>query len=75
VGDESDRGGRVSIKVNDTVDPYFFTYPWGRQGDPLSPLLFDVVGDGLDLLMMKRQEQGLVAGLVRHLVDGGICIL
>jgi hypothetical protein len=69
------RGGRVAIKVNDVVGPYFPTFAGVTQGDPLSPLLFDVVGDGLALLMKKGQEQGLVKGLVPHLVDGGISIL
>jgi hypothetical protein len=69
------RGGRVAIRVNNEIGPYFPTYAGVRQGDPLSPLLFDVVGDGLALLMKKGQEEGLVKGLVPHLVDGGISIL
>jgi hypothetical protein len=69
------RGGRVAIRVNNEIGPYFPTFAGVRQGDPLSPLLFDVVGDGLALLMKKGQEEGLVKGLVPHLVDGGISIL
>jgi hypothetical protein len=67
------RGGRVAIRVNNKIGPYFPTFAGVRQGDPLSPLRFDVVGDGL--LMKKGQEEGLVKGLVLHLVDGGISIL
>ena len=34
-------GGSVGIKVNDNVGPYFQT-KWGlRQGDPMSPILFN----------------------------------
>jgi hypothetical protein len=65
----------VAIRVNNEIGPYFPTFAGVRQGDPLSPLLFDVVGDGLALLMKKGQEEGLVKGLVPHLVDGGISIL
>jgi hypothetical protein len=68
------RGGRVAIRVNNEIGPYFPTFAGVRQGDPLSPLLFDVVGDGLALLMKKGQEEGLSKGLVPHL-DGGISIL
>jgi hypothetical protein len=69
------KGGRVAIRVNNEIGPYFPTFAGVRQGDPLSPLLFDVVGDGLALLMKKGQEEGLVKGLVPHLIDGGISIL
>jgi hypothetical protein len=69
------RGGRVAIRVNNEIGPYFPTFAGVRHVDPLSPLLFDVVGDGLALLMKKGQEEGLVKGLVPHLVDGGISIL
>jgi hypothetical protein len=63
------KGGRVAIRVNNEIGPYFPTFAGVRQGDPLSPLLFDVVGDGLALLMKKGQEKGLVKGLVPHLIE------
>jgi hypothetical protein len=38
-------GGHVGVKVNDTVGQKFQTKKWVRQGDPLSPLLFNIVVD------------------------------
>lgn len=69
------RGGRVAIKVNDQIGPYFSTFKGVRQGDPLSPLLFNLVADGLAMLIKKAQQQGIRTGLVPHLVDGGLAIL
>jgi hypothetical protein len=57
------RGGRVAIKVNDEVGPYFSTYQGLRQGDPLSPILFDLTADVLAILVKRAVEQGLIAGL------------
>ena len=34
-------GGSVAINVNDEVGPYFQTKKGLRQGDPLSPILFN----------------------------------
>jgi hypothetical protein len=38
-------GGHVGVKVNDTIGQKFQTKKWVRQGDPLSPLLFNIVVD------------------------------
>ena len=46
-----------------------------RQGDPLSPILFNIVVDMLAILINRAKEDGQVAGLVPHLVDGGLSIL
>jgi hypothetical protein len=54
------RGGRVAIKVSDNVGPYFPNFAGVRQRDPLSPLLFDIVGDGWDFLIKKAQEEGII---------------
>jgi hypothetical protein len=57
------------------VGPYFTTHAGVRQGDPLSPLLFDVVGDGLAMMIKKEKDEGIISGLVPHLVDDGVAIL
>jgi hypothetical protein len=43
-----------------------------RQGDPLSPLLFNLVADGLATLLTKAKEVGLIRGLIPDLVEGGL---
>jgi hypothetical protein len=47
------RGGKVAIKTNDIVGPYFTTHKGVRQGDPFSPLLFNLVADGLACMIHK----------------------
>jgi hypothetical protein len=53
------RGGRVAVELNDQVGPYFTTHAGVRQGDPLSPMPFDVVGDGLAMMIKKQKKKGL----------------
>jgi hypothetical protein len=65
----------VGIKVNDDVEQYFQTRKGLRQGDPLSPLLFNLVAAMLALLISRAKEEGQIAGLVPHLVEGGLSIL
>ena len=67
--------GSVGIKVNDDVGHYFQTHKGLRQGDPMSPILFNIVADMLAVLLGRAKEVGQIGGLVPHLVDGGISIL
>lgn len=57
------RGGKVAIKVNDEVGPYFNTHKGLRQGDPLSPLLFNLAAEALTLLVQRAENNSLVEGL------------
>jgi hypothetical protein len=68
-------GGSVGIKVNNDTGHYFQTRKGLRQGDPLSPILFNLVGDMLAIMIARAKEDGLIGGLIPHLVDGGISIL
>ena len=63
--------GSVGIKVNDDIGHYFQMHKGLRQGDPMSPILFNVVADMLTVLIGRAKEKDLVGGLVPHLVDGG----
>jgi hypothetical protein len=67
--------GSVGVKVNDNISHYFQTHKGLKQGDPLSPILFNLVADMLAILIARVKEDGQVEGLIPHLVDGGISIL
>ena len=61
--------GSVAINVNDEVGHYFQTKKGLRQGDPLSPLLFNIVADMLAILIKRANEDGqMISGVVPHLV-------
>jgi hypothetical protein len=46
-----------------------------RQGDPLSPLLFNIVVDMLAILINRAELDGQIDRVVPHLVDDGLSIL
>ena len=65
----------MAIKVNDDVGRYFQTKKGLRQGDPLSPILFNIVADMLTIMIERAKTDGQIEGVVPHLVDGGLSIL
>jgi hypothetical protein len=69
------QGESVGIRVNDDIGQYFQILKGLRQGDPLYPILFNIVADLLASLIARAKEDGQVEGLVPHLVDGGLSIL
>ena len=68
-------GGSVAIKVNDDVGHYFQTNQGLRQGDSLSPILFNIVVYMLTIMIERAKSDGQIEGVVPHLVDGGLSIL
>jgi hypothetical protein len=43
-----------------------------RQGDPLSPILFDFVVGALAAMLSKANDAGHIQGVVPHLIPRGI---
>jgi retron-type reverse transcriptase len=68
---KSIKRGKVAVRVNDIIGPYFESKKGLRQGDPISPILFDIAIDVLTLLIKKACENGLLEGVLTHLVEGG----
>jgi hypothetical protein len=57
----------VGIQVNDDIGHYFQTLKGLRRGDPLSPMLFNIVADMLAILIARAKEDGQVTSLIPHL--------
>jgi len=68
-------GGSVAVNINDEVGPYFQTKKGVRQGDPLSPILFNIVADMLTLFINRAKAEDQLSGVVPHLIEGGLSIL
>jgi hypothetical protein len=68
-------GGKVVVRTNNLTGPFFSTHKGVRQGDPLSPLLFNIVADGLSCMIKRTQEVGLLVDLVPHIIENGCACL
>jgi hypothetical protein len=66
------RGGQVCINVNGERSAYFKTFRGLRQGDPLSPLLFNLVVDVLGVLLNKAVDKGHLKDILTNLLPGVI---
>jgi hypothetical protein len=67
-------GGIVSVKLNNCVGPYIKSFKGVRQGDPLSPILFNIVADCLTRIIIKAQQNDLFTGLISHIIPHGVAI-
>lgn len=65
-------GGHAAICINGEVGPFFRNKRGLRQGDPISPLLFDVVADSLSSMLTKAREAGHLKGVASHLIPRGV---
>ena len=52
------QGGNVGIKVNGQMGHYFQTRKDLWQGDPMSPMLFNMVVDMLPIIIARAKEDG-----------------
>jgi hypothetical protein len=53
-------GGSVGVNLNGEESAFFKTCKGLKQGDPISHMLFNLVGDVLTRMLLKAAEQGLV---------------
>ena len=66
---------KVAITLNEMLGNYFSTRKGLRQGDPFSPLLFNIAADVLVTLVGRAQEQGFIKGLAPQIYEGGLSVL
>ena len=57
------------------MGPYFQSAKGVRQGDPLSPTLFNMAGEVLTKMVLQAQRNGLFTGLADDLIENGVAIL
>ncbi|CAL5398010.1 unnamed protein product [Camellia sinensis] len=55
---------KISILVNGSPTSEFSPERGLRQGDPLSPLLFNIVAEVLNILLLRALQRGLIKGAV-----------
>ena len=65
-------GGQTVIAINGEVGHFFCNKRAVRQGEPLSPLLFDFLVDALDLILNKVSVAYHIRGMAPHLILGGV---
>jgi hypothetical protein len=65
----------VSVKINNKTGPYFKSAKGVRQGDPLSPFLFNAAVQCLAKMVLEAQQNGLLVGLAPDLIDKGVAIM
>ena len=67
--------GTVSVKLNNVMGPYFKSFKGVRQGDPVSPFLFNIVVECLCKMVLQAQKNNLVVEFAPDLVEKGVAIL
>lgn len=67
--------GSVGVKINNVEGNFFTTGKGLRQGDLLSPLLFNLVIDVLTKLLNKAASHNLIQGLGENICPGGVISL
>ncbi|KAK1614885.1 hypothetical protein QYE76_020402 [Lolium multiflorum] len=65
-------GGQTAITINGEVGNYFRNGRGVRQGDPLSPLLFDFVAEALAAILDRALAAGHIEGVIPHIIPGGV---
>jgi hypothetical protein len=63
---------KVCVNINGERSDFFRTYRGLRQGDPLSPLLFNLVSDALAAMLDSAKRDSILTGLVPGIFPGGI---
>jgi hypothetical protein len=64
--------GSVGVRINDVNSDYFIASRGVRQGDPISPVLFNFVADVFTRMLIKAADRQLISGMFRSFCPTGI---
>jgi retron-type reverse transcriptase len=67
--------GSVGVQINNSEGNYFETGKGLRQGDPLSPILFNIMVDVLTKMLAKAAEKECIRGLGVEFISRGVISL
>ena len=65
----------MGVNLNGEESSFFKPGKGLRQGDPISPLLFNLVGDVFTKMLQKGAEKGIIKGIAENFRVGGIVSL
>jgi hypothetical protein len=65
------RNSSFCVRLNDINSKYFMAGKGLKQGDPLSPILFNLIADVFSKILYKAADHNLICGLVPHAIPGG----
>jgi hypothetical protein len=69
------KGGSIAVRLNDENSSFFKLGKGLRQGDPLSPLLFNLVVDIFTRVLIKAASKGHISGLMESMCPEGVISL
>jgi hypothetical protein len=64
--------GSVTVRINDENSEFFLTGRGVRQGDPISPILFNLVADVFTKMLIKAALHNQITGLMHSMIPTGI---
>jgi hypothetical protein len=65
--------GSVAAKINNDMWAYFTSAKGFREGDPLSPGLFNMAAKVLTKMVLKAQSNGIIVGMAPVLNFDAYC--
>ena len=64
------RGGPATVNINGQIGSYFRNKRGVHQGDPIYPLLFNIIADALAGILDRAKAAGHISGVASNIIPG-----